>query len=94
MAIKKCQDSSKPHRERGLTDVFSVCWEEVNGFINRRRLLGLFDNGGSRGEARAGQLDCSLRAAVGIPSAGTQKEPKSVSLNYRGDGYLLNLYEF
>lgn len=40
------------------------------------------------------QLDCSFGAAVDPPNAGTQKEPKSVSLSYRGSGYLLNLYEF
>ena len=40
MAIKQCQDSSKPHREKALSDVFSACWEEINDFISRRWLLG------------------------------------------------------
>ena len=40
MAIKQGQDSSKPHREKGLSDVLSACWEEINDFISRRWLLG------------------------------------------------------
>lgn len=40
MAIKQCQDSSKPHREQALSDVLSACWEEINDFISRRWLLG------------------------------------------------------
>lgn len=66
MAIKQCQDSSKPHRGKGLSDVFSACWEEINDFISRRWLLGPFSNSGSGVKARA-WLPASQAQAAMVP---------------------------